>query len=169
MFKKNDFININSSHGELFIKNFESCLNELIIVSYNEDYIYIPNIVTFSNSKNMKIKKIFNQIVNLGIEIIDVEDKETFNNMVNAILFYSKNKNIISFKSHTLPHVTIFLNIENLLNRCVFYKITDSLIIVNDLYFTTNEAEFHGTGLFINKKTYLISQEIFNTIKNSFQ
>lgn len=163
----NKFIKINSSHGELFIKNFEDCLGELTLISCNDNYIYIPDIVTFSNVNNLKIKKLFNKIVNLGIETIEVDNIQTFNDMLSAITFYSKNKNIIQFKSNSLPQSNVFLNIENLIKRCVFFKISSDLIIINDIFFTTNEAEFHGVGMFVNKKIYLVNEYTFEDIKSN--
>lgn len=163
--KNNEFLQIDNSHGELFIKNFELCLDELILISFNSKYIYIPNVVTFSN-KHFKFMNFLNHIINLGIDIIEVENTNTFNDMINAILFYSKNKNIIHFKSHIMPISDVYLNIDNLIKRCIFFKISNDLIVINDLYFTTSESEFHGTGIFINKKIYLIDRINFNLIKD---
>jgi len=155
---------IELENGEnLYISNFEDVLKRTKVINYNKDLIEIPGIIMFINDKSATL---WVKLLNPGIELITI-DEETFAEMLEAIEAHKIEKDIIVFKTKTIPAKDVILNIPVILKETIFIRIFQNSIIINDMIFTSSESEFHGDGMFTSRKAYFLTMDqMFNLRKN---
>lgn len=147
----------------IYVEDFEKILEKSIIIEYSNSIITIPGIIIFV--KESESSNLINRIFNPSIEILSV-DKETFEQMIEAISVYKIEGEKFTTVSKTKPVKNLIFNLKNLESQIVFAKAEDNTLIVNDFLFTSNESEFHGEAIFTSRKVFFLKKEDFAKIKN---
>jgi hypothetical protein len=155
---------IETPHGTVLISDFESALSASLIMAFNDDFIEVPGVVIFTKGNITFIDKILNP----GVEIISV-DHELFAKLHATLMEHKDDVNIIAIPSKTKPSKTILINTDVLKKQAVFARIIDDSITVNDVVFTNNNSEFHGDGMFTNKRVYFVNFEQLSAIRGLFK
>lgn len=151
-------------NGEyLLISDFENVLSTTPIISYSDSIIEIPGIVMFIKDGT---KPFWTKILNPGTELIPI-DHETFDYMLEAIEAHRANPSIICFKNKTMPVRETIVSLRLLAKHAIFVRVFGNSMIINDTVFTSNEAEFHGDGMFTSRKVYLVNFDQMAQIKKA--
>ena len=146
----------------LYLSNFQESLAKLNIIKFSNSYIEFPEVIIFSGTNET-----LRQILNPGIDILSVET-----DILKEMIFDIESKEGFLFIDGFLkPKGTIGINIEKLKNELVLYKESKHFVVINNLLFTTDSLEFHGSffggknNLFlINKNDLVKLKEYFNSV-----
>jgi hypothetical protein len=155
------FQKITINNTSFFIKNFEDLIEEINIINFNETTVEIPGVLLWTTEK----KSALYQFLNPGLEIFLVSEAE-IKTMLDLLSI--KKENTIIIKTHLKPDMNTRITLDNIF---IYYlKITDTTIIVNNLFFTKSNIEFHGTGMFTGKiNSFFIDNETFEYLKEFFK
>ena len=143
----------------LHLSNFQESLDKMNVIKFSDSYIEFPDIIIFSN-KNETIR----QFLNPGIDVLSI-DKEDLNSMIFDI---KSNLNFIFIEGSLKPKGTLAFNLEKIKNELVLYKESKYFIIINDMLFTTDSLEFHGSFFGGKNNLFLVSKEDFIMLKEYF-
>jgi len=156
----NNFKVIKEGNGErILARNFEEIIETAEVIIFNENHIEIPGIVIFSKEN----KGFFFQLLNPGVEIFSVNE-EDYEKMINLLTI--EEDHIVSFETKTLPTSTARLNLSRIKDNLLLVRESDSLLVLNKILLTTNEFEFHGSGMFSGRENvFLVSEEDFSKIR----
>jgi len=144
----------------LFLSNFQESLNKMNVIKFSDSYIEFPEIIIFSN-KNETLR----QFLNPGIDILSV-DKDDLNSM---ILDIKSNENFIFIEGALKPKGTLAFNLEKIKNELVLYKESKYFVILNNMLFTIDSLEFHGSFFGGKNNLFLVSKTDLTKIKDYFK
>lgn len=143
------------------VVGIEDILQRASVIEYNDNMIEVPNVVMIKRKNSTSLLE---KILNPGIEILDVED-EDFNKMIEMIISYQSNNDVVTFDEKTKPSKYVVLNLEKLKSEKIFTRITEDSIYMNNYVFTNNEFEFHGSGMFTSKRVLFLSFDDLHKVK----
>jgi len=153
---------IELENGEyLLVAQFDDILNKVPVLGYSDKFIEIPGILLFIKEEKANI---LTNILNAGTELIPV-DAESFESMIKAIEAHKVENGIFSFTTKIVPTREIIISTKNIIENAVLVRVFGSSIMINDLIFTSNVAEFHGNGMFASRKVYLLSFDKMTELK----
>jgi len=144
----------------LHLSNFQESLDKMNVIKFSDSYIEFPDIIIFSN-KNETIR----QFLNPGIDVLSI-DKEDLNSMIFDI---KSNLNFIFIEGSLKPKGTLAFNLEKIKNELVLYKESKYFIIINDMLFTTDSLEFHGSFFGGKNNLFLVSKDDLIMLKEYFK
>jgi len=143
----------------LSLLNFQDSLDSINIIKYSSSYIEFPDIIIFSN-KNETLR----QILNPGIDILSV-DEDDINLMVKDI---ESKEGYFIIEGALKPKGFIGFNLDRIKDNLILYKESKYFIIVNDMLFTTDSLEFHGSFFGGKSKLFLINKKELSYLKDFF-
>jgi len=144
---------------KIFFRNFENSLDKAKVIKYSEKYIEFPGMIIFSK-KGEK----FSQFLNPGIDILTV-DKDDFSLMIDLIK-ENKSKDFLVVTASLKPKGFFSFNLKRIKEDLLFYKETPSFVIANDMLFTSDTFEFHGSAFSGRKNSYLLSDDELSLLKS---
>lgn len=143
---------------KIFFVSFEEALERMSVIKFSDKYIEFPGMIIFSK-KGERIS----QILNPGMDILTVE-KEDFKLMIELIEEKTGDDFLI-IKNSLKPKGVLVFNLKNIKESLIFYKEDQNFVISNDMLFTTDNFEFHGSAFSGRKNTYLLSEEELTILK----
>lgn len=143
---------------KIFFVNFEQALDRMSVIKFSEKYIEFSGMIIFSK-KGERIS----QILNPGMDILTVE-KEDFKLMIELIE-EKQGDDFLIIRNSLKPKGVFVFNLKKIKDGLIFYKEDPSFVVVNDMLFTTDSFEFHGSAFSGRKNTYLLSDENLSILK----
>ncbi len=144
-----------------YFKTFEKALELSNVVFFNKDYIEFPEMLVFARENKGKMI----QLMNAGIDVFSVDNND-FELMTKFIENFLAT-NTLYFKSKKLPDSSVLVNLNNIKDSLILYKVSKDTIICNNILFTTNVLEYQGSGMFSGRKNvFLIEEHILKKIKD---
>jgi hypothetical protein len=146
---------------ELCIRNFIDIIEKQSLIYFSENFIEIPGIAIF-----IKKERSLLSFLNPSIEIIKLKE-ETFK-IFYEMLLTEKEDTFVTEKK-TYPSGFTRLNLNKLKEEAILIKKTVDSIQINNFYFTFNELEFQGLGMFTaNLNVIFVEKEDFDLISEKF-
>ena len=158
--KSNLALSFSGKTGQIYLSDFEEILNNSEVIIFSETRIEIPGIVIFSKAKHCLLSQIFNP----GMEILSVEPSD-FEKMIESLKI--KEEKLVFFDLGLKQGGTVRVNLAKIKENLVLIRKDKNLLILNNILFTSNEIEFHGTGMFTFKElSFLVEPSVLEHIEN---
>jgi hypothetical protein len=142
-----------------YLSSFEEMLDKINFVKYSDSFIEIPGIIIFS-SKNDTLR----QMLNPSLDILSVS-QDDLKSMIEEI----EKKNFFFMDGFLKPKGIWGLNLEKIKNELILYKESETFIIVNNMLFTIDSIEFHGSFFGGRDNLFLVSSEELKKLKEYFR
>ncbi len=146
--------------GDIYLPSFEEILNKAKVIIFSKNRIEIPGIIIFAREG----KCLINQLFNPGVEILSVANLD-FDKMLQSLEI--EEENLMFFKLSLKQGGVVRINLNKIKEGMILVRKTEDILVINNILFTSNEAEFHGTGMFTLKElSFLLSKEDIKRIYN---
>lgn len=142
-----------------YLLKFNESICKLDFIKSSDNYIEFPELVIFSK-RNETIR----QLLNPSIDVLSVSEED-----ISLMIQEIEKLNFFKISSFLKPKGDLYFNIDKIKEDLILYKENKYFIIVNDMLFTTDSLEFHGSFLGGKNKYFLVSKEELEELKTIFR
>ena len=143
---------------KLFFIDFEEALDKMSLVKFSDKFIEFPGMIIFSKEGEK-----MSQFLNPGIDILTV-NKNDFMSMIQLIE-EKKGDDFLIIRNSLKPKGVFIFNLKRIKEELIFYKESQNFLIANQMLFTTDSFEFHGSAFSGRKNSYLLSKDDMSILK----
>lgn len=180
-------IQIETANEKIYMAGIEEIIEKAKIIIFDENAIEIENFLVVmkeieEEGRGFDIARftdsVWQRFVNITKTIVKSKESD-FNRMLETLKTVEETENVFVLELPLKPKRTAIVNLRKLKNDLIFAseiknktgvltKEPGETLMVNNVLFTTDAIEFHGSGMFTDKVAFLVSAEDLQKLKRYF-